>query len=153
MLRGRERPPPAFWLITGVGAAAAIASASAQSGGIGQLHRSDLLLFGAVVAAAVGYAEGGLLARELGAWHTVSWALVPASPLMVFLAALPMPQQPPSGTALQWAAFAYLGVCWAGRLLGEQLAWRIIVGGVAVILCAGLAVRTRLSAAPSNRPQ
>ena len=59
-----------------------------QSGGIGQLHWADLLLFGAVVAAAVGYAEGGLLARELGAWQTVSWALVLASPLMVVLTAV-----------------------------------------------------------------
>ncbi|MCB5293990.1 DMT family transporter [Arthrobacter sp. SO3] len=187
VLRGRERPPPAFWLITGVGAAAAIAFASAQSGGFGRLHWSDLLFFGAVVAAAVGYAEGGLLARELGAWQTVSWALVLASPLMVFLSALSMAHQPPSGTALQWAAFAYLGVvsmflgffawyhglavgpmaqvgqvqliqpvlsiCWAGLLLGEHLDWTTIIGGVAVVLCAGVAVRTRLIAPPSNRPQ
>ena len=64
---------------------AAIVFAFAQSGGFGQLHWADLLLLGAVVAAAIGYAEGGLLARELGAWQTVSWALVLASPLMVFL--------------------------------------------------------------------
>ena len=62
---------------------AAIGFASVQSGGIGQLQLADLLLFGAVVSAAIGYAEGGLLARELGAWQTVSWALVLASPLMV----------------------------------------------------------------------
>ena len=35
------------------------------------------------LAAAIGYAEGGLLARELGAWQTVSWALVVCAPLMV----------------------------------------------------------------------
>ena len=110
VLRGRERPPPAFWVITGVGALAAIGFASMQSGGFGQLHWADLLLLGAVVAAAVGYAEGGLLARELGAWQTVSWALVLASPLMVFLAAFSVAQQPPSATPVQWAAFAYLGV-------------------------------------------
>jgi drug/metabolite transporter (DMT)-like permease len=184
VLRGRERPPLTFWLVTGVGAVAAIAFASAQSGGFGHLHWTDLLLFGAVVAAAIGYAEGGLLARELGAWQTVSWALVLASPLMVFLMALSMSHQPPSGTAQQWAAFAYLGVvsmflgffawyhglaigpmaqvgqvqliqpvlsiCWAGLLLGEQLAWTTIIGGLAVILCAGLAVRTRLRPASTS---
>ena len=110
VLRGRERPPAAFWMVTGAGALAAIAFAFAQSGGFGQLHWTDLLLFGAVIAAAVGYAEGGLLARELGAWQTVSWALVLASPLMVFLTALAIVQQPPSGTPVQWAAFVYLGV-------------------------------------------
>ena len=97
-------------MITGAGAVAAIGFASAQSGGIGQLQLADLLLFGAVVSAAIGYAEGGLLARELGSWQTVSWALVLASPLMVVMAAFSMASQPPSATPVQWAAFAYLGV-------------------------------------------
>lgn len=178
VLRGRERPPLAFWLITSAGAFAAIGFASMQSGGFGQLHWADVLLLGAVLAAAVGYAEGGLLARELGAWQTVSWALVLASPLMVLLAAVSVVQQPPSATPVQWLAFAYLGVvsmflgffawyrglaigpiaqvsqiqliqpvltiCWAALLLGEALTWTTLVGGLAVILCAGAAVRVRL---------
>ncbi|MDF9749395.1 DMT family transporter [Arthrobacter sp. ES3-54] len=110
VLRGHERPSITFWVITGVGAVAAIGFASAQSGGIGQLQLADLLLFGAVVSAAIGYAEGGKLARELGSWQTVSWALVLASPLMVGMAAFSMAGQPPSATPVQWAAFAYLGV-------------------------------------------
>jgi drug/metabolite transporter (DMT)-like permease len=184
VLRGGERPPTAFWVITGLGALAAIGFASMQSGGFGQLHRADVLLLGAVVAAAIGYAEGGLLARELGAWQTVSWALVLASPLMVFLAAVSVARQPPSATPVQWAAFAYLGVvsmflgffawyrglaigpmaqvsqiqlvqpvlsiCWAGLLLGEALTWTTVVGGVAVMLCAGAAVRVRLGPAAAQ---
>lgn len=183
VLRGRERPPLVFWLITGLGALAAIAFASMQSGGFGQLHSADLLLLGAVVAAAVGYAEGGLLARELGPWQTVSWALVLASPLMAVLTMLSLAQQPPSASPVQWVAFAYLGVvsmflgffawyhglaigpmaqvsqiqlvqpvlsiCWAGLLLGESLGWTTIIGGLAVILCAGAAVRVRLKPAPA----
>ncbi|MFF1383032.1 DMT family transporter [Arthrobacter sp. NPDC058288] len=186
VLRGRERPPMAFWLISGAGGLAAIAFASMQSGGFGQLHAADLLLLGAVVAAAIGYAEGGLLARELGPWQTVSWALVLASPFMVFLTLVAIVQQPPSATPVQWAAFAYLGVvsmffgffswyrglaigpmarvsqvqltqpvlsiCWAGLLLGEALTWTTIIGGLAVILCAGAAVRVRLSPVPAPRP-
>lgn len=179
VLRGREHPPVAFWLVTAVGAFAAIAFAFAQSGGLGQLNWADVLLLGAVVAAAIGYAEGGLLARELGAWQTVSWALVLALPLMAGLSGLSMAQQPPSASPGQWAAFAYLGVvsmffgffawyrglalgpmakvsqvqliqpvlsiCWAGLLLGESLGWTTIVGGLAVIVCAGVAVRVRLN--------
>jgi hypothetical protein len=34
---------------------------------------------------------------------------------------------------------------WAGLQLGEQLTWTTIVGGLVVILCAGVAVRVRLS--------
>jgi drug/metabolite transporter (DMT)-like permease len=184
VLRGRERPPVAFWLITGAGSLAAIGLASMQSGGFGQLHWADVLLLGAVVAAAIGYAEGGLLAREFGAWQTVSWALVLAAPLMVLLMVLAMAQEPPSATPVQWAAFAYLGIvsmflgffawyrglaigpmaqvsqvqlvqpvlsiCWAGLLLGETLTWSTIIGGLAVILCAGAAVRVRLRPEPAR---
>lgn len=185
VLRGRERPSKAFWAATVVGALAAIGFAFTQSGGFGTLGWTDLLLFGAVVAAAIGYAEGGLMARELGAWQTVSWALVLASPLMIILTGLSMAQQPAAGTPVQWAAFAYLGVvsmflgffawyrglatgpmaqvsqiqliqpvlsiCWAWLLLGETLAWTTILGGLAVILCAGIAVRVRVR--PARRPK
>ena len=110
VVRGRERPPVTFWAIAGVGAVAAIGFASAQWGGLGNLRWSDLLLFGAVLAAAVGYAEGGLLARELGAWQTVSWALVLCSPLMVCLTVMSARTEAPAGTPAQWTAFAYLGI-------------------------------------------
>ncbi|GAB3559913.1 DMT family transporter [Arthrobacter alkaliphilus] len=191
VLRGRDRPPIAFWLVTGVGAVAAIAFAvaqsgnAAQSGGFGQAGWADVLLLGAVIAAAIGYAEGGLLARELGAWQTVSWALVMASPLMAGLAALSMSQQPPAASPLQWVAFAYLGVvsmffgffawyrglaigpmakvsqiqliqpvmsiCWAALLLGESLDLTTVIGGLAVIVCAGAAVRVRLQPEPAQQ--
>jgi drug/metabolite transporter (DMT)-like permease len=184
VLRGHERPPVTFWIVAGIGAVVAIGFASAQWGGVGQLRWSDLLLFGAVVAAAVGYAEGGLLARELGAWQTISWALVLCAPLMGLLTVLSAAQQTPTGTPVQWAAFAYLGVvsmflgffawyhglalgpmsqvsqvqlvqpvlsiCWAALLLGEQLTWATVLGGVVVILCAGAAIRVRLGTAPAG---
>jgi len=178
VLRGHERPARSFWVFAALGALAAIVFAALQGGGFGHLHWSDLLLFGAVIAAAVGYAEGGLLARELGSWQTVSWALVLAAPLMIVLTTISVMQQPPTGTPVQWLAFAYLAVVsmflgffawyrglaigpmaqvsqvqlvqpvmsilWAALILREQLTWPTIMGGVAVILCAGLAVRTRL---------
>jgi drug/metabolite transporter (DMT)-like permease len=178
VVRTAERPPTAFWLATVAGALVAVAFASARSGSLGELHWADLLLFGAVLAAAVGYAEGGLLARELGAWQTISWALVLAAPLTVTLTLVSVVADPPDGgTPAQWAAFGYLAVvssflgffawyrglgigpmarvsqmqlvqpvlsiAWAGLLLGEQVSVGTFVGGLAVILCAGLAVRVR----------
>lgn len=110
VLRTRERPPRSFWVFAAVGAIAAVAFAMLHGGGAGRLHWSDLLLFGAVLAAAVGYAEGGLLARELGPWQTVSWALVLAAPLMAALSALALAAHPPTATPTQWAAFGYLAV-------------------------------------------
>lgn len=107
-LRGRERPPKSFWIMAALGAIAAVAFAAVQ--GLGGLHVADLLLFAAVAAAAIGYAEGGLLARELGAWQTVSWALVLAAPAMVATTAAAVADQPPSASPVEWAAFAYLAV-------------------------------------------
>lgn len=109
VVRGHERPPLLFWAVAGLGALATMGFASVHGGGPGQLHWADLLLLGAVVAAAVGYAEGGLLARELGAWQTVSWALVLAAPLMLALSAYSLGRQPLEASPVEWAAFGYLG--------------------------------------------
>ena len=178
VLRTRERPARSFWVFAGLGAVVAVLFAVIQGGGFGQLHGSDLLLFGAVVAAAIGYAEGGLLARELGSWQTVSWALVLAAPLMITLSAVAVVRETPSASAIQWLCFAYLAVvsmflgffawyrglaigpmaqisqvqlvqpvmtiAWAALILHERLTWATVVGGLAVIACAGVAVRTRL---------
>ncbi|WP_108492891.1 DMT family transporter [Promicromonospora sp. AC04] len=110
VLRGRERPRMSFWVMAALGAIAAVVFASIQGGGGGGLHGSDLLLLAAVVACGIGYAEGGLLARELGAWQTISWALVLAGVPMVLLTGFSMVQHPPTGTPLDWALFGYLGV-------------------------------------------
>lgn len=179
VIRTGERPPRAFWIMAIVGALVAVVFASVQGDVIGTVGWSDLLLFGAVIAAAVGYAEGGLLARELGAWQTVSWALVLISPLMIALTAVSVSVDIPTATPVEWASFAYLAVVsmflgffawyrglaigpmaqvsqiqlaqpvlsiiWAALILQEQLTWAIIAGALAVVVCAGIAVRTRLS--------
>ncbi|MET0426033.1 MAG: DMT family transporter, partial [Actinoplanes sp.] len=110
VLRGRERPPRTFWFSALLGAVVALVFASLQGGELGVFHWSDLLLFGAVLAAAIGYAEGGLLSRELGSWQTVSWALVVAAPLMVVLTAVSVVHRTPSASPPQWASFGYLAV-------------------------------------------
>ncbi|MEW1805381.1 DMT family transporter [Pseudarthrobacter sp. NPDC080039] len=110
VLRTGERPPALFWAVTFLGSLAAVGFAFLQSGGAGHLQWADLLLLGAVACAAVGYAEGGLLARELGSWQTIAWALVLASPAMLVLAVLSLLDQPPSASPVQWAAFGYLAV-------------------------------------------
>ena len=176
VLRTGERPSRAFWAAAAAGAVCAVGFA-ARDGGPGGLHRADLLLFAAVLAAAVGYTEGGLLARELGAWPTISWALVLAAPAALAVTAASSLTAPPAATAGQWAAFGYLAVvsaflgffawyrglrigpmarvsqvqlvqpvltiAWAALLLGEPLPATTVAGGLAVVGCAALAVRTR----------
>ncbi len=110
VVRTGERPARSFWVFALAGAVAAVTFAALGSNGLGGLHVSDLLLFWAVVAGAVGYAEGGLLSRELGSWQTISWALLVAAPVMVVLAAVAVVQHPPHATTGQWTAFGYLAV-------------------------------------------
>lgn len=107
VLRTGESPTSRFWAFSAAGAVAAVGFATVGGTG-GGLHVADLLLLGAVLAAAVGYAEGGLLSRELGSWQTVSWALLVAAPLMVVLTAVAVVRRPPEGSAAEWAAFGYL---------------------------------------------
>ena len=116
VLLGKERPRVSFWIAAGLGAVAAVGFAALRSGGIGASHWSDLLLFASVILCGLGYAEGGLLARELGAWQTICWALVVAFPVMAVLAGLSIAQQPPAPTLAGGAAFAYLSV--VSMLLG-----------------------------------
>jgi drug/metabolite transporter (DMT)-like permease len=118
--RGHERPPLSFWVLAAVGAVAAVAFGAVRDDGLGGLHWSDLLLLGAVLAGAVGYAEGGLLARELGAWQTISWALVLALPLTLVLACGSALQHTPSAPPAAWAAFGYLAVV---SMFGGFVAW------------------------------
>lgn len=179
VLRGKERPTRSFWVFSALGALCAVGFASLQGGGFGGLHWADALLFAAVLAAAAGYAEGGLLARELGSWQTVSWALVIAAPLMTVLTLVSLGGRVPEATPGQWLAFAYLAVVsmylgffawyrglaigpmaqvsqiqltqpvmsilWAALFLHEEPGWPTLLGGFAVIVCAALAVRTRLT--------
>lgn len=186
VVRTGERPTPSFWVFAVAGALCAVVFAAVQSGGFGTFHVADLLLFGAVLAAAVGYAEGGLLARELGSWQTISWALVLSAPAMTALAIVAAVAQPPAATPVQWLAFAYLavvsmflgffawyrglaigpmaqvsqiqlvqpvmGITWAALLLHERIGWPTVLGGLSVIACAALAVRTRQSVRARREP-
>ncbi|UGT61759.1 DMT family transporter [Nocardia asteroides] len=110
VLRGQERPGTAFWTAAALGASAALGFAALRGDGLAGLEHADLLLFAAVVVCAIGYAEGGLLARELGAWQTISFALVLAAPLTLTLTGIAVVRHPPSGTAAEWGAFGYLAV-------------------------------------------
>lgn len=108
VLRTGERPKPSFWVAAGLGAIATVAFAALHGGGLAGLQWSDLLLFAAVIACALGYVEGGILSRQLGSWQTISWSLLLAFPVMATLTVSALVQQPPTGTVVEWSAFAYL---------------------------------------------
>lgn len=84
VLRGGDRPRPAFWLFSGAGSALVIGFALAR-GGASSLA-GDALMLAAVVVCGLGYAEGGRLARLLGGTQVISWALVLSLPVTLPLA-------------------------------------------------------------------
>ena len=49
----------------------------------GAVEVYDLMLLGGVIAAAIGYAMGAKLAKEMRSWQVISWALVLAAPFLV----------------------------------------------------------------------
>lgn len=80
-LRFGERPSVAFWAAAVTGSGLVIGFALWQ--GDGSFHVADLALFAAVVAAAMGYAEGGRLSQTMGGQQVISWALVLALPVLL----------------------------------------------------------------------
>ncbi|HEY2604423.1 DMT family transporter [Paraburkholderia sp. RL18-103-BIB-C] len=84
VLRGGERPQPAFWLFSALGSSAVVAFALRH--GLDASPIGDALMLGAIVVCGLGYAEGARLSRHLGGWQVISWALVLSLPLMLPLA-------------------------------------------------------------------
>ena len=107
VVRAGERPSPRYWICSFVGFAAVVGFV--VEGGTG-VHLADALLVGAVLAAAIGYTEGALLAREMGGWQVICWALVLSAPLVWTLTAVVGAHTGLHASAGQWSAFAYTAV-------------------------------------------
>lgn len=102
-----DRPGPLFWAASGVGTVAVVGYALSR--GAGTLHGADLLLLAALIVGAVGYAEGGRLARAMPGWQVIAWGVLAALPasLPITMVAL-VPPAHPSASAV--AGFAYVGL-------------------------------------------
>jgi drug/metabolite transporter (DMT)-like permease len=105
VLRAGERPGPVFWLAALAGVAVVTAFAVDQAGGTLSLADGYLLL--SVAVCGLGYAEGGALARELGAVETICWALVVSLPVTIPVALATLPDAAPGWRAV--VGFLYVG--------------------------------------------
>jgi drug/metabolite transporter (DMT)-like permease len=109
VFRAHERPSAAFWYISVLGSLAVVTYALSMGGG--RLHPADLALFGAAALAALGYAEGARLARELGGWQVICWALVSSMPVLVWPVGFAVWRHGLHGVALSsWVGFAYVSL-------------------------------------------
>jgi drug/metabolite transporter (DMT)-like permease len=127
VIRARERPSLAFWLASAAGLVCVLIFATAQ--GAGLTARDGLMLL-AVAAGALGYAEGGALARELGGWRVICWALVLSLPVLVPAVALALGAHLPQASARAWLGFGYVSL--VSMFLGFFAWYRAMaLGGVA----------------------
>ncbi len=125
---GGERPGPAFWGLSLLGAGLVVAFtllASEITPGIG-----DLWLALAAVCAACGYTVSGRLSRDLAGWEVIAWALVLTAPLSVTATLLAAPGGLHDPTGREWAAFLYLAL---GSMFGGFIFWNagLARGGIA----------------------
>jgi drug/metabolite transporter (DMT)-like permease len=130
VVRAGERPSVGFWLAAGFGLMAVIAFAAVQ--GAGRPQPADALVLLAVLMGALGYAEGGALAREIGGWRVISWALVIALPILTPVVGISMLHATVHPTAGAWLGFGY--VASVSTYLGFFPWYRALaLGGVARI--------------------
>ncbi|HWJ36168.1 MAG TPA: DMT family transporter [Steroidobacteraceae bacterium] len=128
VLRGGERPQPAFWAFATLGSTAVVAYALRN--GLDASLGSDALMLGAIVVCGLGYAEGARLSRHLGSWQVICWALVVSLPMTLPLAwwARPTSFEGVSHAAL-WA-LAYVSLF--SMLIGFVFWYRgLALGGIA----------------------
>ena len=126
----QERPRRQFWISALFGSAVVIAFALWEGGGA--LQPADLLLVGAVAAAAIGYAEGARLARVLGGWQVICWVLIMSAPFVLVPTWLTFDSTYLSAPWQAWAAFAYVAVI--SQFLGFFAWYRgLALGGIAAV--------------------
>ncbi len=109
VLRAGERPRPGYWLALGLGLVVVVGFAVIQGGG--QLHVADVLLLAGIAVGGIGYAEGGILAREFGGWRVICWALIVSLPVSLPVTLVTGIVSPPQHVhASSVLALAYVGV-------------------------------------------
>lgn len=131
VLRGGERPHPAFWLFSLLGSASVVGFALVQ-GLSNASWLGDGLMLAAIVVCGLGYAEGARLSRQLGGWQVICWALLLALPVMGPLAWLWAPRDLSTVGLPAWVGLAYVSLF--SMLIGFVFWYRgLAQGGIAAV--------------------
>lgn len=130
VIRGGERPKPAFWFFSILGSV--LVAGFAATRGLSASLTGDLLMLAAVIVCGLGYAEGGRLSRTIGGWQVICWALVLSLPLMIVVSFIFMP---PTFAHIGTPALVSLGyVSLFSMLIGFVFWYRgLSQGGIAAV--------------------
>jgi drug/metabolite transporter (DMT)-like permease len=109
VFRLHEKVPKAFWAAALVGTFTLVIYAWLNGGQEGSTLKADLFLVGAVIAAAIGYAEGAILSRAMPGWQVVSWCVVLTLPLTMpyFVISLWLGRESHTVTTVSLLAFLF----------------------------------------------
>lgn len=124
MLRAGEVPSLKFWISSILGSLAVIVYALHL--GFGQLQFADLALLAAVITLGLSYAEGGKLAKELGSWQVIAWAIMIGAPFFIIPVGLNLTTEMLHAPLQAWVSFIYLAV------VSQFLAYVAWYGGMAM---------------------
>ncbi|ANT52259.1 DMT family transporter [Mesorhizobium amorphae] len=130
VLRGGDRPRPAFWLFSCLGSALVAGFALTQ--GVTASAVGDGLMLAAIIACGLGYAEGAALSRKLGGWQVICWALVLSLPIMLVLTFATLPSSFAGVGSSAWIGLAYVSLF--SMLIGFVFWYRgLAQGGIAAV--------------------
>jgi len=108
VVRAGERPRAGYWAALVLGLVVVVGFAIAEGGG--RLRGPDILLLAAIAVGGIGYAEGGILAREYGGWRVICWALILSLPVSVPVSVAAGFVSPPQHVLVRSVlAFGYVG--------------------------------------------
>ena len=130
VMRGGERPRPAFWLFSVLGSAFVVGYAFSQ--GLTAAPEGDILMLLAVLICGLGYAEGAKLSRTLGGWQVISWALILSLPFMAVAMLRWWPAQLGAVSVAGWLSLGYVALF--SMFLGFVFWYRgLALGGIAAV--------------------
>ena len=107
VLRAGEHPTRGFWLASLAGLASVLVFAATQGAGVSW---GDVQILVAVALGAIGYAEGGALAREMGGRRVICWAVFLSAPLTIPIGAIAAIGSDLHASSDAWLGFAYVTV-------------------------------------------
>jgi drug/metabolite transporter (DMT)-like permease len=128
VIRGGERPRPAFWVFSVAGSL--LVAGFALTKGSSASLTGDVLMVAAIILCGLGYAEGAALSRRMGGWQVISWALILALPITAGFALWSLPPVWTGIDASAWIGFGYVSTF--SMLIGFVFWYRgLALGGIA----------------------